>query len=69
MIRITDIAIGLHCGCSKDIVNAQMETLKPLTEKYNVHWNNRIDRYPLAYPSYSQLINHAIATSPTQFLF
>jgi len=67
MIKITDITIGLHCGCSKDIVNAQIETLKPLTEKYNLHWNNRIDRYPLAYPSYSQLINHAIATSPTQF--
>jgi len=67
MIKITDITISLHCGCSRDIVNTQMEALKPLTEKYNIHWNNRIDRYPYTYPSYSQLINHAIVTSPTQF--
>lgn len=31
-----------------------------------VYWNNRIDRHPDTYFSYSRLINHAVETSPTE---
>lgn len=68
MIKINEFTISLHCGCSREIVNTQIEALKPLENKYKVHWNNRIDRFPKLYPSYSQLINHAIATSPTEWV-
>lgn len=68
MIKINEFTISLHCGCSREIVNAQIEALKPLENKYKVYWNNRIDRFPKLYPSYSQLINHAIATSPTEWV-
>lgn len=67
-MKISEITIALHCGNDKKVVDNQMEILKPLSEKYKIHWNNRIDRYPKAYPSYSQLINHAIATSLTEHL-
>ena len=67
-MKIDEFTISLHCGCSRDITNKQIEALKPLEEKYKVHWNNRIDRYPKMYPSYSQLINHAIVTSPTEWV-
>jgi hypothetical protein len=67
-MKITEFTICLHCGCNRDITNKQMEALKPLEEKYKVIWNNRIDRYPKMYPSYSQLINHSIATSPTEWV-
>lgn len=45
-----------------------MEALEPLEDKYEVHWNNRIDRHPYAYPSYSELINHSVATSPSEYI-
>lgn len=67
-MKLKDITICLHCGCDRSIVFAQMEALEPLEQKYNIAWNNRIDRYPFAYPSYSRLINHSIATSPTEFV-
>jgi len=67
-MKIDEFTISLHCGCSRDITNKQIEALKPLEAKYKVHWNNRIDRYPKMYPSYSQLINHAIVTSPTEWV-
>jgi len=67
-MKITEFTICLHCGCSRDIVDAQIAALKPLEEKYKVHWNNRIDRYPKLYQTYSQLINHSIATSPTEWV-
>lgn len=67
-IKIDSFTICLHCGCSMDIVESQIKNLKPLEEKYKVHWNNRIDRYPLMYPSYSQLINHSVVTSPTEWV-
>jgi hypothetical protein len=67
-IRIDSLTICLHCGCSTDIVESQIKSLEPLEEKYKVYWNNRIDRYPLMYPSYSQLINHSVATSPTEWV-
>lgn len=68
MEPIKEFTISLHCGCCPDIVQRQIDSLKPLSDKYKVHWNNRIDRYPYTYPSYSQLCNHAIATSPTEFI-
>ena len=68
-MKIEEFTICLHCGCNKEVVDNQIEMLKPLTEKYKVFWNNRIDRHPGLYPSYSQMLNHSIATSPTEFIF
>jgi hypothetical protein len=45
-----------------------MELLEPLNSKFKVHWNNRIDRHPAAYPSFSQMINHLVVTSPTEMV-
>lgn len=67
-MKITEITICLHCGCSNEVVNKQINLLKDLESKYKIYWNNRITRWPNAYPSYSQLINHSIATSPTEFM-
>lgn len=63
--KIEEFTISLHCGCSKKIVKDQVEALKPLEEKYNVHWNNRIDRRDW-YDSYSELVNDAVVSSPTE---
>ena len=68
-MKIEEFTICLHCGCSKEVVDNQIEMLKPLTDKYKVFWNNRIDRHPGIYPSYSQMLNHCIVTSPTEFIF
>ena len=65
-MKINEITVCLHCGCNRDIVKAQMESFSDLDIK--VIFNNRIDRYPKAYPSYSQLINHSIATSPSEWI-
>jgi len=67
-MKITDITICLHCGCNRDITNTQMRMLEGVEQKYNVTWNNRIDRYPHMYNSYSLLINHSIVTSPTEWV-
>lgn len=67
-IKIDEITICLHCGCNQDIVNNQIKALEPLSNKYKLYWNNRIDRFPYAYPSYSRLINHSVATSQTEFI-
>jgi hypothetical protein len=67
-MKIKEFTICLHCGSDKEVVNDQMRALKPLEDKYDVYWNNRIDRYPKTYPSYSQLINHSIVTSPTEWI-
>jgi hypothetical protein len=69
MFKITEFTICLHCGCSRDVVNKQIEALKPLEQEYKVHWNNRIDRYPFMYESYSLMLNHSVATSPTEWIF
>jgi len=61
-----DITICLHAGSDPDVVKSQVELLKPLEEEFNVHWNKRIDRRPAAYDSYSELVNEAVATSPTE---
>jgi len=68
MEKIKEFTICLHCGCSRDVTNAQMEALKPLEDKYKVHWNNRIDRHPEIYESYSELINDSVATSPSEWV-
>lgn len=68
MIKIDEFTISLHCGYDRSIVDNQMGLLKPLEEKYKVHWNNRIDRHPGMYPSFSELVNHAVATSPTEWI-
>lgn len=67
-IKIEEFTICLHCGCSREVVDNQMKLLKPLEEKYKVYWNNRIDRHPEIYNSYSKLINHSISTSPTEWV-
>lgn len=67
-MKITEFTICLHCGFDRDIVNAQMRALKPVEVDYKIHWNNRIDRYPKTYPTFSQLINHSIVTSPTEWI-
>lgn len=68
MEKITEFTICLHCGCDQKIVDYQMESLKPLEKLYKIHWNNRIDRHPGAYDSYSELINEAVSTSPTEYV-
>lgn len=68
MEKIKEITICLHCGVSREIVNYQMSLLKPLEEEFKVHWNNRIDRHPASYDSYSELINESVCTSPTEFV-
>lgn len=68
MLKIDEFTICLHCGCDQNVVDRQISALKPLENNYKVHWNNRIDRYPKMYPTYSQLINHSIVTSPTEWM-
>ncbi len=68
MNNITEFTICLHCGCSREVVDAQMNSLQPLESEYEVYWNNRIDRHPEIYTSYSELINHSVATSPTEWV-
>lgn len=68
MNGFTEITICLHCGYSRDVVGLQMNALKSLESKYTVFWNNRIDRHPDAYPSYSAMINDCIQSSPTELI-
>lgn len=68
MKKIKNFTICLHCGCSQDIVDAQMDALSPLSLKYKVTWNNRIDRNPGMYESYSELINHSVATTDDEWI-
>jgi hypothetical protein len=67
-LKIKEITICLHCGSDKSVVFKQMDLLSPLEEKYKIYWNNRIDRFPFAYPSYSRLINDSIQSSPSEFM-
>lgn len=64
---INEFTICLHCGCDKAIVENQMEALKPLEKKFNVKWNNRIDRREW-YDTYSELINDSMVTSETEYV-
>lgn len=68
MSKIKEITICLHCGCSREIVNYQMNLLKPLESEIKIYWNNRIDRHPHSYDSFSELINDSIISSPTEYM-
>tara|TARA_A100001391_G_scaffold123951_1_gene84487 strand:- start:5842 stop:6579 length:738 start_codon:yes stop_codon:yes gene_type:complete len=68
MNKIKKFTICLHCGCSRDVVNAQMDALSQLDLKYKVTWNNRIDRHPDIYESYSELINHSVSTTDDEWI-
>jgi hypothetical protein len=43
-----------------------MNLLKPLENLVEVYWNNRIDRHPETYRSFSKLVNHSVETSLTE---
>ncbi len=68
MTNINQVTICLHCGSRNDIVENQIQSLSPLNNKIEIYWNNRIDRYPFTYSSFSQLVNHSIVSSPTEFV-
>lgn len=68
MKKIKKFTICLHCGCSQEVVNSQMNALSGLELKYKITWNNRIDRHPEMYESYSELINHSIATTGDEWI-
>lgn len=68
MNNIKEFTICLHCGFDRKVVEYQMNLLKPLEQIYKIHWNNRIDRHPQSYDSYSELINDAVTTSPTEYV-
>jgi hypothetical protein len=67
-LKIDEITISLHCGSNQNVVDSQIKAHESLSDKIKINWNNRIDRYPKAYPSYSQLMNHAIASSNTEWM-
>ena len=45
-----------------------MRMLEELKNDYDIFWNNRTDRHPEMYSSYSEMINHAVATSKTEWI-
>ncbi len=67
-MKIDKFTINLHCGHSQEIIDKQYNALIPLVHDYEVFWNIRKIRHPFPYPSYSQLMNHATATSPTEWM-
>ena len=67
-MKIDSLTICVHCGCSQEIVQKQINALLPVAKTHNIIWNKRIERYPKTYPSYSQLVNHSICTSPTEWV-
>lgn len=67
-MKINSFTICLHCGCSQKIVHDQIHQLKFLENTYKIYWNNRIDRHPEIYDSYSELINDSVKTSKTEWI-
>jgi len=67
-MSIDTFTINLHNGARPELVQEQIHAHDSLIAKYDIQWNLRSKRYPKAYPSYSQLMNHAIATSPTEYM-
>jgi hypothetical protein len=66
---IDKISINLHAGSRPDIVKQQQQDQGYLFQYMKeIDWNLRIERYPKAYPSFSQLMNHAIATSKHEWM-
>ena len=68
VVSINDFTVCLHCGFSEDIVRDQMSVINTLRDKYNIHSNNRIDRHPYTYPSFSKMMNENIVTSKTEWI-
>ena len=66
-MEIEEVTIVLHTGL-KDIMDKQIKLLEPLNKHLKIHWNNRYERHPESYDSYSEMINEAICTSPTEFI-
>lgn len=59
--------VTICCHCShKEVVEKQMNLLKPIGQLINVHWNNRCDRHPEYYDSYCEMLNECLITSPTE---
>jgi len=67
-VRTKEITICCNCGYDQANVNKQMELLEPLNSYFKVYWNNRIDRHPDVYPSFSKLINDSVVTAPTEMV-
>ena len=68
-MNIDSLSLNFHCGCSREVVDRQIEDQKGLEKIIpNIDYNLRIDRYPKTYPSYSHLMNHAIATSKCEYM-
>ena len=65
-MKTKEITLCCNCGWEQSTVDKQMECLKPLNDIFTVHWNNRIDRHPDTYPSFSEMINDSITSSPTE---
>lgn len=61
------ITICLHTGI-KEVMEKQMQMLSPLNDILNINWNNRYERHPDAYDSWSALTNDAIVTSKDEFI-
>jgi hypothetical protein len=67
-MKIDELTICLHTGL-KNIMDKQIELLKPLESMgLQIYWNNRYDRHPDAYTSYSEMVNEAVATSKSEHL-
>lgn len=66
-MKINEITIILHTGLQEKM-QYQMELLNPLNDVLKVHWNNRYDRHPESYDSYSELVNESICNSSTEFV-
>lgn len=66
-MKINEITISLHTGL-KEKMEYQIESLKLLKNTLEIHWNNRYDRHPESYDSYSEMVNEAMCTSPTEFI-
>ena len=66
-MKINEVTICLYCALP-EVVEMQMKALEPVEKKLKVYWNNRIDRHPDAYDSYSEMVNESVATSPTEWI-
>lgn len=66
-MKIKDITICLAAH-EKSNAERQMKLLEPLNDKLKVYWNNRVDRHPKPHPSFSEMVNQAIISSPTEFV-
>lgn len=66
-MKIESITISLHTAL-EPIKNRQMEWLESLENHIKVNYNNRFDRHPDSYDSYSQMVNDAVTSSKDEFV-